>query len=205
MYINELTPKEKVNIHFNFNKGINVNSLGNIVCLQQCNRDYVIMTKDKAVSFPLSIQFSDSNQLYVPLSSVSCSIVPVGSAIPTTATVTTTTPPGVYTVQCSTVSRGHHQINVQIDSTSFMIPFNPYVDIIIPIHTITDLKRPYAVVAVNDGLVIVSEKDEHCLTILDKNKKSKIFGKEGPFPVVMVARSLKHQVHKSSWHSHYPR
>ena len=190
--IEELTPIEKVDIHFNFNKDIDVNALGNIVCLQQCkvkkiDSNCVTITKDKAVSFPLSIQLSDSSLLRVPLSSLSCSIVPAGRATPITTTITTTTHPGVYTIQCSTVSRGHHQVNVQvnnvqIDSTSFVIPFNPYVDSIIPTHTITDLKRPYAVVAANDGHLIVSEKDEHCLTILDQNKKKvKSLGKKGNF------------------------
>ena len=42
-------------------------------------------------SFPLSIQFSDSSLLHAPLSSVSYSIVPVGTV---TAIVTTTTPTG---------------------------------------------------------------------------------------------------------------
>ena len=188
--IEELNPKEIVDLHFN--KSIICDTLGDIICLQQCKVKEidpvcVTTTKEKTISFPLSIQCSDSSLLRVPLSSLSCSIVPAGRATPITTTITTTTHPGVYTIQCSTVSRGHHQVNaqvnnVQIDSSSFVIPFNPYVDSIIPTHTITDLKRPYAVVAANDGHLIVSEKDEHCLTILDQNKKKvKSLGKKSNF------------------------
>ena len=177
--IEELNPKEKADLHFN--KSIIGDTLGDIICLQQCklkeiDPDCVTTTKEKTISFPLSIQHSDSSLLRVPLSSLSCSIVPVGTATPITTTIATTTHPGVYTIQCSSVSRGHHQINVQvndvqIDGTSLVIPFNPYVDNITPVCTITDLKVPYAVTVTKNGHVIVSEKDKHCLTILNKNKK----------------------------------
>ena len=49
------------------------------------------------------IQFCDSSLLTVPLSSLSCSVVPVGTTTPITATVTTTTHPGVYTIHCSPI------------------------------------------------------------------------------------------------------
>ena len=86
--------------------------------MKEIDPDCVTTTKEKTISFPLSIQHSDSSLLRVPLSSLSCSIVPVGTATPITTTITTTTHPGVYTIHCSTVSCGHHQIDVLIDSTS---------------------------------------------------------------------------------------
>ena len=177
--IEELNPKEIADLHFN--KSIIGDTLGDIICLQQCKVKEidpvcVTSTKEKTISFPLSIQCSDSSLLRVPLSSLSCSIVPVGTATPITTTITTTTHPGVYTIQCSTVSRGRHQVNVQVnnvrvDGTSLVIPFNPYVDNITPVCTIIDLKIPYAVVVTKNGHVIISEKDKDCLTILDENKR----------------------------------
>ena len=137
---------------------------------------------NKTVSFPLSIQFCDSSLLTVPLSSLSCNVVPVGIDIPITTTVTTTTHPGVYTIHCSPVTRGHHQVNVrvndvQVDSTSVVIPFNPYLDNITPVRTIPELYRPWGVAATDDGHIIVSENDGHCVTILDRDgKKMKSFG-----------------------------
>ena len=175
----ELNPKEIADLHFN--KSIIGDTLGDIICLQQCKVKEidpvcVTTTKEKTISFPLSIQCSDSSLLRVPLSSLSCSIVPVGTATPITTTIATTTHPGVYTIQCSPVSRGRHQVNVQVnnvqvDGTSLVIPFNPYVDNITPVCTITDLKAPYAVVVTKNGHVIISEKDKHCLAILDENKR----------------------------------
>ena len=125
---------------------------------------------------------SDSSLLTVPLSSLSCSVVPVGTATPITATVTTTTHPGVYKIHCSPVTRGRHQVNVQvndvqIDSTSLVIPFNPYLDNITPVHTIPELNRPWEVAVTDDGHIIVSECSGDCVTILDRDgKKVKSFG-----------------------------
>ena len=179
--IEELNPKEIADLHFN--KSIIGDTLGDIICLQQCKMKEIdpvcvttTTTKEKTISFPLSIQCSDSSLLRVPLSSLSCSIVPVGTATSITTTITTTTHPGVYTIQCSTVGRGRHQVNVQVnnvqvDGTSLVIPFNPYVDNITPVCTITDLKVPYGVVVTKNGHVIISEKDKDCLTILDENKR----------------------------------
>ena len=55
------------------------------------------LPKEKKVSFPLSMGLADSSGLLtVPVSSLSCSLVPAGKATPITTTVTTITHPGVY-------------------------------------------------------------------------------------------------------------
>ena len=139
---------------------------------------------NKTVSFPLSIQFCDSSLLTFPLSSLSCSVVPVGTTTPITATVTTTTHSGVYTIHCSPITRGNHQVNVQVndvqvDGTSVVIPFNPYLDNITQVCTIPKLKRPCRVAVTDDGHVIVSENVGHCVTILDRvGKKIKSFSQK---------------------------
>ena len=189
----DLTPSEKANLHFNKNVDImtTLHHIGDVICLsptvlQQCKVKKIdrqhITTIDKTASFPLSVQFSDSKLLTVPLSSLSCNVVPVGTATPITATVTTTTHPGVYTIHCSPVTNGHHQVNVQINdvlvkSTSLMIPFNPYLDNITPVRTIPELNGPFGVAVTNGGHIIVSNCSRHCVTVLDRDgKKLKSFG-----------------------------
>ena len=188
----EFNPRENADIHFNKNINIvdTLHHIGDIVffspaVLQECKVKKIdhcdITIINKTVSFPLSIQSCDSSLLTVPLSSLSCSVVPVGTATPIKATVTTTTHPGVYTILCSTC--GHHQVNVQVnnvqvESTSLVIPFNPYLDNITPVCTITDLNTPYGVAVTNDRCVIVSELSGNCVSVLDREgKKVKSFMK----------------------------
>ena len=193
--IEELSPREKANIYFKKDSNIvdTLHHIGDIVffsptVLQQCQVKKIdpqhITINNKTVSFPLSLQFCDSSLLTVPLSSLSCSVVAVGIAKPITATVTTTTHPGVYTIYCSPVTHGHHQVNVQVNdvqvnSTSVVIPFNPYFDNITPVRTILKLNRPCRVAVTDDGHVIVSENDTHCVTLLDRDgKKVKSFSQK---------------------------
>ena len=191
--IEEFNPRKKANLHFKKDSKIvdTLHHIGDIVffsptVLQQCKVKKIdhqhITTIKKTASFPLSIQFSDSSLLTVPLSSLSCSVVPVDTATPITATVTTTTHPGVYTIHCSPVTRGHYEVNVQVndvqvDSTSLVISFNPYCDNITPVHTIPELNSPWGVAMTNDGHILVSERNSHCVTVLDRDKKKvKSFG-----------------------------
>ena len=137
-----------------------------------------ITRSSEEVSFPLCIQ-SYSSLLAIPLSSLTCSVVPVGAAIPT---VTTTTHPAIYTVHCSPVTRGCLKVNVKINgvqvaSTSLYIPFNPYLDNNTPACTIPELNTPFGVAATDDGHIIVSERGSHCVTVLNRDgKKMKSFG-----------------------------
>ena len=191
--IEEFYPKEKDDVYFKKDNNIvdTLYHIGDIVffsptVLQHCKVKKIdhqhITMKNKTVSFPLSIQFNDSSLLTVPLSSLSFSVVPVGTTTPITATVTTTTHPGVYTIHCSPVTNGHHQVNVQVndvqvDSTSLVIPFNPYFDNITPVRTIPELNGPWGVAVTDNGHIIVSECSRHCVTILDRDgKKVKSFG-----------------------------
>ena len=184
-------PDEKANLHFKKDIKIvdTLHHIGDIVffsptVLQQCKVKKIdhqhITMNNKTVSFPLSIQYCDSSLLTVPLSSLSCNVIPVGTTTPITATVTTTTHPGVYTIHCSPITRGRHQVNVQIndvqvDGTSLMIPFNPYLDNITSVCTIPELNRPWGVAVTDDGHIILSER--HCVTVLDRDgKKVKSFG-----------------------------
>ena len=191
--IEEFNPREKADVYFKKDSNIvdSLHHIGDIVffsptVLQQCKVKKIdhqhITINNKTVSFPLSIQYCDFSLLTVPLSSLSCSVVPVGTATPITATVITTTHPGVYTIHCSPVTNGHHQVNVevndvQVHSTSLVIPFNPYFDNITPVRTIPELNGPWGVAVTDNGDIIVSECSHHCVTVLDRDgKKVKSFG-----------------------------
>ena len=191
--VQQVNPIEKANVYFKKDSNIvdTLHHIGDIVFfsptvlqhskVKKIDHQHITMN-NKTVSFPLSIQFCDSSLLTVPLSSLSCSVVPVGTTTPISATVTTTTHPGVYKIHCSPISRGHHQVNVQVnnvqvDSTSVVIPFNPYLDNITPVRTIPELNGPYRVAVTDDGHIIVSECSHHCVTVLDRDgRKVKSFG-----------------------------
>ena len=198
--IEEFNFKEKANLHFKKDSNI-IDTLRHIVdivffsstVLQKCKVKKIdcqhITMNNKTVSFPLSIQFSDSSLLTFPLSLLSCSVVPVGTNTPITATVNATTHPGVYTIHCSPVTNRCHQVNVrvnnvQVNGTSLVIPFNSYLDNITPVRIIPELNRPWGVAVINDGRIIVSEYRENCVTILDQEGKkvksfSQMSGKSG--------------------------
>ena len=53
----------------------------------------------------------------------------------------------------------------------------PYLKNITPVHTIPELNKPYGVAVTDDGHIIVSERNIHCITVLDRDgKKVKSFG-----------------------------
>ena len=191
--VEELHPKEKAD--FVLSKDIkSLRHIGDIVtysstALQQCRVKWIdrITPADKAVSFSLLMGAPDSSLLSVPLSSLRCSLVPVGKGdqpIHTTVT-TTSTDPGVYRIQCNPSTNGTHTVKVQIydvqlKNTSIVIPINPYLDNITPVCTITKLKRPFKVAVIDDNHVIITECNGHCVTILDREgKKVKSLGGEG--------------------------
>ncbi|XP_019862662.1 PREDICTED: tripartite motif containing 13-like, partial [Amphimedon queenslandica] len=182
--VEELKPKEKPD--FALSKDIkSLHHIGDIVtysstALQQCRvkkvGSFQRFPKLETFSFSLSIEASDSSLLSVPLSSLKCSLVLVGKGDqPIHTTVTTSTDPGVYRIQCSPSTSGTHILKVQVydvqlKDTSLVIPFNPYLDNITPVHTIPEINHPWGVVA-SDSHVIVTEFDGKCVTMLDREGK----------------------------------
>ena len=136
--------------------------------LQECK--VKIAVKEQKSSFSISMEASDSTLLPVPVSSLRCSLVPVGKGdepIHTTVT-TTSTHPGVYRIHCNPSTRGTHTVKVQVydvelEDTSLFIPFNPYLDNITPVGTINGLNDPWGVAVSDDGHVIVTENNGHCV------------------------------------------
>uniref|UniRef100_A0A1X7U2B3 RING-type domain-containing protein n=2 Tax=Amphimedon queenslandica TaxID=400682 RepID=A0A1X7U2B3_AMPQE len=191
--VEELHPKEKAD--FVLSKNIkSLHHIGDIVtstALQQCRVKKVgcfeRLLEEMEISFSLSIEAPDSSLLCVPLSSLKCSLVPVGKGdqpIHTTVT-TTSTDIGVCRIQCNPSTSGTHTVKVQVydvhlEDTSLVIPINPYLNNITPVGTITELTNPWGVAVTDDNRFIVTEYDGHCVTILDREgKKVKSLGGEG--------------------------
>ena len=180
----EYNPIEKADMQLIKNNKMEL-SIGNIVytSLQQCKVKKIdhhqITCEKERVSFPLSVELPNSSLLTVPLSSLSCSVVSTDNT-PINTTVTTTDHPGVYRIHCSPMN-GAHRVNVQVNnvqlkSTSLVIPFNPYLAKHTSICTIDRLNRPFGVAISNNGHVIVAERDSNCITVLDREgKKVKSF------------------------------
>ena len=140
------------------------------------------LPEEKKFSFTLSIKAPD---LSVPVSSLKCNLVGKGGKPIHTTVTTTSTHPGVYRIHCNPSTHGTHTVKVQVydvelEDTSLFIPFNPYLDNITPVRTITELNHPWGVAVSDDGHVIVTEFSGNCVTILDnEGKKMKSFGGEG--------------------------
>ena len=192
--VEELEPKEKAD--FVLSKDIkSLHHIGDIIsgptALQQCKvkkiGHFEHLPKETKVLFSLSMKAPDSSLVSVLVSSLKCSLVPVGKGdepIDTTVT-TTSTHPGVYRIHCNPSTSGSHTVKVQVydvelEDTSLVIPFNPYLDSITPVRTITELDRPYGVAVSDDGHVIAAEHSGNCVTILDnEGKKVKSLGGKG--------------------------
>ena len=154
--------------------------------LQECEKNIFEIEKslkDRKFSFSLSME---APLVSVPVSSLRCSLVPVGKGDePIHTTVTTTSTPGVYRIHCNPSTSGTHTVKVQVydvelEDTSLFIPFNPYLDNNIPVRTINELNWPWGVAVSDDGHIIVTEHLGYCVTILDnEGKKVKSFGGEG--------------------------
>ena len=190
--VEELRPIEKDDLRLIKESAETLKSLHHIgtvsyTALQECKVKILEVEKslkEKKFSFLLSME---APLVSVPVSSLRCSLVPVGKGdepIDTTVT-TTSTHPGVYRIHCNPSTHGTHTVKVQVydvelEDTSLFIPFNPYLDNITPVRTITELNRPWGVAVSDDGHVIVTECDGHCVKILDnEGKKMKSFGGEG--------------------------
>ena len=190
--VEEYNPIEKADIHVQLIKNNKMElSIGDIVytcCseIKKIDRCQITCEKEK-VSFPLSLELCNSSLLALPSSLLSCSVVSTDNT-PINTTVTTADHPGVYRIHCNPVMNGPHQVNVQVnnvqlESTSLVIPFNPYLAKHTSIRTIDGLKQPSGVAVSNDGHVIVTENQGNCITVLDREvKKVKSFTCSGYYP-----------------------
>ena len=184
--VEELRPIEKGDLRLIKVSAKTLQSLHHIgtvsyTALQECKVkifEVVNSLKEKEFSFLLSME---APLVPVPVSSLRCCLVPVGKGDePIHTTVTTTSTPGVYRIHCNPSTHDTHTVKVQVydveleDTSLLFIPFNPYLDNITPVCTITELNCPYGVAVSDDGHVIVTEYTGHCVTILDNEGKKMI-------------------------------
>ena len=131
----------------------------------------------------ITISFDSSP---VQPSLISCSLTPPDNSRPIQYSVKESRQSGQYNVVFTPVTRGLHQLHVRVHDSE--IPGSP-VNIPVsvpsekrgtPVKTITGLKEPSGVAVTDDGLLIVSERDGHCIKLLDKEgKKIRSFGSLG--------------------------
>ena len=148
--------------------------------------------KEKMISFSLVVEAPDSLPLFTPLSSIECSVAPVGKvkSKPTQTTMTATDEPGTYHMHCNS-SSGTYRIdvqvqNVQLEDASLVVPINPYLDSITPVQTITDLGWPYRVTVHDDGRIIATEYNR--VTVLDREgRKVKSIGEGGSGDIKFIS------------------
>ena len=141
---------------------------------------------NKATSFQLAIKpLSTSVVPSFPVSVVSCQLTPLSGSCPSDCNVKETRG-GMYKVTYTPTSCGPHQLRVRVGGLE--IPGSPFTVVVIPspamrgnpVRTITGLCRPRFVTLGGDDKLIVTERDHHCVTILDKHgKKIKSFGRAG--------------------------
>ena len=185
--VEELHPIEKDDLRLTKVETLeSLHDIGSVsyTALQECKVNVEVF-KEKIFSFSLSLEASNSSLVPVPVSSLRCSLIPVGRGnqpIHTTIT-TTSTRPGVYKVLFNSSTHGIHTVkvqvyNVQLEDTSLFIPLNPYLHNKSPVCTINDLNYPWRVALSDDGHVVVTEHT--CVTILDnEGMKVKSFGGKG--------------------------
>ena len=122
----------------------------------------------------------------VPLSFINCYLTPPDNTCPILFSIKESSQLGQYNVVFTPAIRGLHQIHVTVNDNE--IPGSPVnVPVSIPsemrgapVKTITGLNRPSGVAVTDDGLVIVSERWDHCITIFNREgKKIKSIGTKG--------------------------
>ena len=207
--VNEVAPEinveetlEKDNLQLIKNGEVvkSLHNIGDIVTvLQQCKmkkiRQVKALSKEKKVLFLLSIETSDSFLISVPISSLKCSLVPVGKdEEPIHTTVTTTSTPGVYKIHCNPSTSGTHTVKVLVynsplEDTSLAIPINPTLRSITPVRTIPNIKSPWGVAVSDDGYIIVDGHNDANISILDREGKV-VTSYNMPLGIFVVMRGI---------------
>ena len=133
----------------------------------------------------ITISF-DGSPVPVPPSLINCSLTPPDNSQPIQCSVKESRQSGQHNVVFTPVTRGPHQLHVRVNdihtpgsplSISISVPPEKRGT---PLKTITGLRGPTGVAVTDGGLVIVSERDGHCITILNKEgKKIRSFGSYG--------------------------
>ena len=168
-------------------KSDNINKMcKNIGKIKHTSTLYCLISSKVSASFrslPLTGQEStitisfDGSPVPVPPSLISSSLTPPDNSQPIQCSVKESRQSGQYNVIFTPVTRGLHQLHVrvndiEISGSPMSIPISvPPKKRGTPVKTISGLKGPSGVTVTDGGLVIVSERDRDCITILNKEGK----------------------------------
>ena len=125
----------------------------------------------------ISLSLPNGSPAPVPLSLINCCLTPSDNTCPIQCSIKESSQLGQYNVVFTPAIRGLHQLRVIVNDNE--IPGSPVsVPVSVPpemrgtpVKTITGLKRPSGVAVTDDGLVIVSERNAHCITIFNREGK----------------------------------
>ena len=180
----ELVKSDKINeIHKNIGKIIYTSTL-----------TFILSSKVNASCCPIplvgqestaTISF-DGSPVPVPPYLISCSLTPPNNSQPIQCSVKESRQSGQYNVVFTPVTRGLHRLHVSVCNND--IPGSPMnIPVSVPpekrgtpVKTISGLREPSGVAVTDDGLMIVSEFEGHCITIFDKEGEIiRSFGSRG--------------------------
>lgn len=122
-------------------------------------------TDARLLSFSLSIELPAYGHIVIPVSSIKCQLIPMikgKEQHKDKYKIMTTSAPGIYQVDCCPLASGAHSLSVhiydvQLESVSLMVPFNPHFDTIAPARAIYGLQSNSNVAVGNNGIVMFTE------------------------------------------------
>ena len=166
-------------------------SIGEVRYSSSCkvrNIDRHLALMGKESTSTIVFEFPDGSPVLLPPppSHISCYLTPPGNNQPMECTVKESTQSGQYKVVFTPITRGLHQLHVRVHDIN--IPGSPLsIPVSIspkmrgnPVKCIAGLKNPWGIDVTDDGVMIVSEYNGHCITVLDREgKKINSFGSLG--------------------------
>ena len=156
---------------------IHESMIGEVKCTFQSakmtlsRRHIPLINQESIVTIALSVP--DGSPAPVSPSFINFRLTPPDNSPPIQCSVKESSQSGQYSVVFTPLTRGIHQLHVTVNGGN--IPGSPVsVPVTVPpnmrgtpVKTITGLNEPRGVAVTDDGLVIVSEAEGHCITILD--------------------------------------
>ena len=148
------------------------------------DRHLALMGKESTST--IVFEFPDGSPVPLLPSHISCYLTPPDNNQPIECTVKESTQSGQYKVVFTPITRGLHQLHVRVHDIN--IPGSPFsIPVSIspkmrgnPVKSITGLNMPCGIDVTDDGLMILSEFWDHCITVLDREgKKINSFGSLG--------------------------
>ena len=165
-------------------------SIGEIQCsyhpsLVRVNDSQLPIVDNESTS-TIVFESCDGSPVPLPPSYISCYLTPPDNNHPIKCRVKKSTQSGLCMVVFTPIAHGLHQLHVKVHDIN--IPGSPLsIPVSIspkmrgnPVKIITGLNKPWGIDVTDDGLLIVSERDGHCITVLDREgKKLNSFGSQG--------------------------